>query len=282
MTHIDYLAIGHISQDLTADGPTVGGTVSFSGRLAQAMGCCTAVLTSSGADFAWQPYLAGIHLHTIPAAQTTTFENVYTANGRMQTLHAQAAPLLPGHVPADWQRPDIVHLAPIANEIDPAMIHLFSNSLVGLTPQGWMRRWGADGRVYATDWPDAREFLPLAAAVILSHEDLRDEAQLAQYRAWSHLLVVTKGYDGCTIYFEDEIRHIPARRALEVNATGAGDIFATAFLIRLHQTGGNPWEAGRFANDIAACSVELDGLEAKLAGIQALSKTLRVSENRQG
>ena len=270
MTHIDYLAIGHVSKDLTPEGPQLGGTVSFSGRLAQAMGCRTAVLTSSSADFAWQPYLDGIQLHTIPAAQTTTFENVYTADGRIQTLYAQAAPILPGHVPAEWQRASIVHLAPIANEIDPAMITLFGGSLVGLTPQGWMRRWGADGRVYAADWPDAREFLPLATAVILSHEDLRDEAQLEQYRGWSRLLVVTRGYDGCTIYVEDEIRHIPTRRAQEVNATGAGDIFATAFLVRLHQTGGNPWEAGRFANEIAARSVELDGIEAKLTGIQEL------------
>ena len=156
MTHIDYLAIGHVSKDLTPDGPVLGGTVSFSGRLAQALGCHTAVLTSSGADFAWQDQLPGIDLHVVPAAQTTTFENVYTAHGRIQTLHAQAAPLLPGHVPSAWQRASIVHLAPIASEIDPAMIQLFSNSLVGLTPQGWMRSWDENGRVRPTDWSAAR------------------------------------------------------------------------------------------------------------------------------
>lgn len=272
MTHIDYLAIGHISADISPTGPQLGGTVSFSGRLAQALGCETAVLTSSSADFSWQHHLEGIRLHTIVASQTTTFENVYTVNGRIQTLHAQAAPILPAHVPDDWQRADIVHLAPIANEIDPAVIRHFSNSLVGLTPQGWMRRWDKNGRVYPADWPEAREVLPLAAAVILSHEDLRDDTQLEQFRQWARLLVVTKGYDGCTIYFEDEIRHLPTRRAQEINATGAGDIFAAAFFIRLHQTGGNPWEAGRFANDIAARSVELDGIDEKLNAIQQLIK----------
>ena len=270
MTQIDYLAVGHVSKDLAPDGPKLGGTVSFSGRLAQALGCHTAVLTSSGTDFSWQEQMAGIELCIVPSGQTTTFENVYTANGRIQTLHTQAVPLLPGHVPAAWQRAAIVHLAPIANEIDPAMIHLFSNSLVGLTPQGWMRQWDSNGRVWPAVWPAAPEILPLAAAVILSQEDLRDEAQLDMFRACTRLLVVTKGYNGCTIYFDDEIRHLPTRRAVEVNATGAGDIFATAFLVRLHQTRGNPWEAGRFANEVAARSVELPDIEAKLAGIQQL------------
>lgn len=268
MTHIDYLAIGHISQDLTPGGPQLGGTVAFSGRMAQALGCRTAVLTSSGDDFTWQPQLPDIELHVIPAAQTTTFENVYTANGRVQTLHAQAHPILASHVPTAWQRAAIVHLAPIAQEIDPAIIRLFSNSLVGLTPQGWLRRWDKQGRVSPTVWPAAPEILPLAAAVILSREDLHDELQLEQFRQFSRLLVVTQGYRGCTIYFDDETRHIPARRAQEINATGAGDIFATAFLIRLHQTRGDPWEAGRFANEIAARSVEQPDIAAKLAAVQ--------------
>ncbi len=86
MTHIDYLAIGHITRDLTPEGDKLGGTVSFSSRLAQALGCKTAVLTSSSLDFEWQHELPGIEIVSIPAAETTTFENIYTPNGRIQTL----------------------------------------------------------------------------------------------------------------------------------------------------------------------------------------------------
>ena len=46
--------------------------------------------------------------------------------------------------------------------------------------------------------------------------------------------------------------------------TGAGDIFAAAFLIRLLQTDGNPSEAARFANEAAAMSVSVEGLGEKL------------------
>jgi sugar/nucleoside kinase (ribokinase family) len=45
-----------------------------------------------------------------------------------------------------------------------------------------------------------------------------------------------------------------------VDATGAGDIFAAAFFIRLHTTR-DPWEAARFATQLAAYSVTRPGLE---------------------
>jgi sugar/nucleoside kinase (ribokinase family) len=268
MTQIDYLAIGHVTRDLTPEGDKLGGAVSFSGRLAHALGCKTAVLTSSGPDFDWADELSGVETETIPAAETTTFENVYTPNGRTQTISGVAAPISAQHVPEAWQRAAIVHLAPVADEVDPAMIRLFSNSMVCLTPQGWLRQWDENGRVSPKSWPAAAEILPLAAAVIVSHEDLPDEETLDQYQAWAKLLVVTRGVDGCTVYYDDEIRHMPARRAAEIDATGAGDTFAAAYFVRLYQTGGNPWEAARFANEIAALSVEHAGVAAKVTAVR--------------
>ena len=242
----------------------MGGTASFSGRTAQALGCRTAVLTSAAPDYDLSQALAGIRVQLVPAPETTTFVNVYTPAGRRQTVRAVAAPLTTTDVPPQWKRVPIVHLAPLVNEVEPAMIHVFSNSLVGLTPQGWLRRWDENGRVYAQDWPAAQQVLPLAAAVILSEEDLPYPAMLTRYRQWSNLLVLTQGDKGCTVFMGDEVRQVPAPSVVEVEPTGAGDIFAAAFLIRLHQTAGNPWEAARFANEIAAKSVTQRGLEAKI------------------
>jgi sugar/nucleoside kinase (ribokinase family) len=45
-----------------------------------------------------------------------------------------------------------------------------------------------------------------------------------------------------------------------VDATGAGDIFATAFFFRLFATR-DPWEAARFATQLATTSVTRSGLE---------------------
>jgi sugar/nucleoside kinase (ribokinase family) len=268
MKQVDFLVVGHISSDLVPQGSQPGGTVAFSSQTALILGCHTAMLTSAAPDFDFSQFMSDIDIHCIPAAKTTSFENLYTAQGRQQTLHGVASKLSAADIPADWLRSKIVHLAPIANEIEPEMIRAFSNSLVGLTPQGWLRRWDESGRVYAVEWPAAREILPLAAAVILSREDLLDESMLDQYRQWSRLVVLTTAAAGCTVFFGDDTRQIPAPAVTEIEPTGAGDIFAAAFLVRLHQTDGNPWEAARFANEIAAQTVAETTLDAKIARIR--------------
>jgi len=272
MEQLNYLVIGHVTCDLTPTGKQVGGTVSFSGRTAQALGCRTAVLTSAAPDYDLSSALAGLTLQRKPAAATSTFENIYTPEGRIQKLYERAEPLAAADVPPDWLRTPVVHLAPLTNEVDPALVHQFSNSLIGITPQGWMRQWDENGRVSAQEWQDAEKILPLAAAVILSEEDLPHPAALERFLHSARLLVLTQGNQGCTVYFGDEKRQIPAPQVTEVEPTGAGDIFAAAFLIRLYQTDGNPWEAARFANEIAAQSVTQVGLEAKIKRVSKYAR----------
>lgn len=272
-TSVDYLIIGHVSRDLTPSGYVAGGTAVFSARVAQALGCRTAVLTSTALDYDLDEILPGISIHRIPSKQSTIFENTYSPAGRKQTIHSVAETLTAADVPAEWRRAAIVHLGPIANEIDPGVIELFSNSLVGLTPQGWYRRWNREGQVLAREWPEAAEVLPLAAVVILSMEDIPGPATFDQIRQLAPLVVLTQQSSGCTVYFRGESRQIQALPVTEVNPTGAGDTFATAFLVRLHQTKGNPWEAAEFANRIASCSVAYDSLAKKLEAITNLLRT---------
>ena len=51
-----------------------------------------------------------------------------------------------------------------------------------------------------------------------------------------------------------------------VDSTGAGDVFATAFLLRYHEAG-DPLEAGSFAACAASCVVE--GVGASTLGDRA-------------
>lgn len=242
----------------------MGGTVSYSGRVAQALGCQTAVLTSCEPDYEGLAELADLKVKVIPSAHTSTFENIYEGDGRIQMLYTVADKISMTHLPAAWEDPAIVHFGPLTNEVDPAMIDQFPHSLIGLTPQGWMRRWTADGRVYAREWPDAEKYLPLADAVILSEEDLLDDEMLPRYRRLSKLLILTENVRGCTVFFGDEVRQIPAPGVTLVEPTGAGDIFAAAFLTRYAQNGRNPWQAAEFANFVAAHSVTQVGLDHKI------------------
>jgi sugar/nucleoside kinase (ribokinase family) len=266
MERPDYLLVGHVTIDLTPAGPVAGGAVVYAGRAAQAIGCRVAAVTSAAPDYDFQRALGEVAVVNVPAESTTTFTNRYTPSGRQQMIHGLARPLTAADVPAEWQRTPMVHLAPIADEVDPAMISLFTNSLVGLTPQGWLRAWHEDGRVYAREWPAARAVLPLSAVVVLSEEDLPGPEMLAEFRQYAPLLVLTQGAAGCTVFCQDEVRQVPAPAVTEVNVTGAGDIFAAAFLVRYQQTAGNPWEAARFANEMAAYSVTQRELAAKIKG----------------
>ena len=76
----------------------------------------------------------------------------------------------------------------------------------------------------------------------------------------TRMLVVTEGAEGCVLHWHGDRRRFRAPEVREVDATGAGDVFAAAFFIRLHATR-DPWEAARFATLIASHSVTRPGLE---------------------
>ena len=289
---VDYLVIGHVTQDV--GGPTValGGTVTYAGLAAHALGCTTAVLTSAGAACDLS-LLSPLKVSCVPAGQTTTFENRYQGEQRSQSIRRTAHPLTPAHLPREWAQAPIVHLAPVAGEVDPDFVSHFAGSFVGMTIQGWLRGWDVSGRVFGQAWEAAETTLPLADAVILSEEDLPDSALLAQYRAWTRLLVVTHGAGGCTVFVEGAQRTFSAPAVSVRNLTGAGDIFAAAFLIHLNQSRSARTAAGRqapdweiiapaahFANQVAAASVTQPHLVAKVAHLRHFRE--RLGEEREG
>ena len=268
---IDYLVIGHITRDIAPEQPNgykAGGTVTFSGRLAQALGYQTAVLTSARPDYELSPFMDGIDTHVIPAAEDTIFDNIYQDNNRIQVLHGVAEKITLNDLPPTWQNPAIVHLGPLTNEVDPQFVHAFPDSLIGLTPQGWMRRWGDDGRVYARSFPAEKMLLQNATATVISEEDLLDDDMLGRYIAWSDILVMTQNYAGCTVFANGRTHQVAAPQIDLVEPTGAGDIFAAAFFVQLHRNHGDPIQAAEFANHVAAHSVTTPHLSDKVTAWQ--------------
>jgi sugar/nucleoside kinase (ribokinase family) len=260
MVELDYLVVGHVTRDLKEEDTfTVGGTVSYAARTARALGCRVGVITSASFDLDLSQALDGVLVACLPASTTTTFENVYTSDGRRQVLHGVAEMLSPAMALPDW-RATIVHLGPVAQECDPALASAFGDAFIGVTPQGWMRCWDRDGRVRRCRWESAREVLARADAVVLSEEDVAgDRSLVAEYAAQARLLAVTQGAAGCTVYMDGQARHVPAPKVQGVDPTGAGDVFAVAFFV-WSQRGRDPQTAARFANCVAACSVTRAGL----------------------
>jgi sugar/nucleoside kinase (ribokinase family) len=257
---IDYLVIGHITCDLTPKGPRIGGTASYAALTARALGLRVGIVTSWGGEVPLDP-LEGIPIANYPTDQSTTFENIYTPGGRIQILHHVAPRLDFYQIPDPWRHAPIVHLGPVAQEVEPGIVRYLPTSLIGITPQGWLRAWDNEGRVYSCEWPEESFLLGQAGATVLSVEDVAsDESRIEEIASYSRVCAFTEASLGARVYWNGDIRRIRPPHVMEVDATGAGDIFAAAFFYRLHNTR-DPWEAARFANHLAAFSVTRVGLE---------------------
>lgn len=258
---IDYLIIGHLTKDLTVEGPRLGGTAGYAALTAQALGMRVGVVTSWGQELPLGR-LETVPIVNLPVEQSTTFENLYTELGREQVLHQRAAELDLHLVPETWRSAPLVHLGPVAQEVSSTLVRHFPQALLCLTPQGWLREWDTRGGVRNGEWPEATYVLSQVDAAVLSEEDLGgDEARIAEMAAACPILAVTVGADGVCLYIQGELHCIEAPLMEEIDSTGAGDIFAAAFFMRLHTTK-DPVQAARFANHLAARSVASKGLQS--------------------
>ena len=274
---INFLAIGPITHDLTPDGFRFGGTVSFASVTARRLGWQPGILTRVAAEGLLQgpaptepvdiiapdgSPLAGIPIHLLPSSTSTTFANIYRDGVRTQVIAALAEPVTPADLPAAWTDVPVVLLGPLAEDVPASWTAMFPRALMGVTPQGWMRRWDAAGHVSPTRWENAASFLHRADVAVLSREDVGgDDDYIADLARLARLLVITDGWHGATIYLGGASHRVPPRPTAEVDPTGAGDVFATSFLLRLAETG-DPLVAARFANVTASMSVEAPGMDS--------------------
>ncbi len=253
----DFLAIGHVAKDLTPDGYVLGGAVTFAALTARALGLRPAVVTSCGPDLDLHAALPGIRVHVAPAAETTTFVNVYERGRRRQSIRGVAGTLSASDVPPDWRRTPLVLLAPLAQELDDSVADIFRQQTVGASIQGWLRSWDSSGQVSPSRWSGIN-VLPKTAAAIFSDDDLADEDQILDWSGLCPVTIRTQGRRGCSVYY-DGLRHdLPAYPAHEVDPTGAGDAFAAAYLVRFQECG-DPLHAATFASAAASFCVEAKG-----------------------
>jgi fructokinase len=65
------------------------------------------------------------------------------------------------------------------------------------------------------------------------------------------IVCVTKGKDGCTVYYKRKSRNIPGIKVKVADAVGSGDAFSAGFLFK-YCTGEDPFRSAMFANRIGA------------------------------
>src|SRR5260370_850706 len=174
---IEYLLLGHVTVDRLDERRVVlGGTATYAALTARNMGARVGVHTSSAYEPGLIDTLGGAMVARIPAEYTTCFVNDYSGGKRRQTIESVADKLTYEQILPEWRNPPVVHLGPLCQEIDTSLVMKFPKSLVGVTPQGWMRGWGEDGVVQQVDWADAARVLKRADAVFISEDDVADRS----------------------------------------------------------------------------------------------------------
>ena len=255
--HPDFLAIGHIAKDLTPDGFTVGGAVTYGALTSKALGPRPAVVTSAAPEIDLSFALPDVAVHNVRSSTTTTFLNTYNDGRRIQHLSDVAAPIAPTDIPKHWRSSPLVLLGPLAGELDHEMATYFPDAIVVASIQGWLRRRDGDGRVWPVDW-DGGDVLPFVHTAILSIDDVADMRPVERWITQVPVLIYTKGKDGANVHHNGEWHHIDAFDVREVDPTGAGDVFAAAYLVRYRETK-DVLNSARFASCAASLSVQAQG-----------------------
>jgi sugar/nucleoside kinase (ribokinase family) len=258
---LDYLVIGHVTADLDNSDTSLGGTAAFSGLTAQALGLNTGIITASKPNLEIES-LKSLWVKMKPSKETTTFKNISDGIKRTQFLYHTADRLTAEDIPDFETQPAIVHLGPVANEVDAEILKRFPTSLKCLTPQGWFRNVNSNNEVVLGPWENAIQYLQMADVAVISQEDVQyDENKILRMAEAMPVFAVTENYKGARIYWHNDARYINAPEVKYVDDTGAGDIFATAFFYRYFTTR-DPWEAGQFAVKLASWSVTRKHLDS--------------------
>jgi sugar/nucleoside kinase (ribokinase family) len=257
-----YLLVGTVTKDLLPhDRFTIGGTVTYAGSVVKRLGWQPVIITAAAPDFVPPPFLADARWHILPSAATTTFRNIYTPQGRQQTVGPIARSIGPADIPPACRNISLVHLCPLAQDVAASVTRLFENSLLVTTPQGWLRQWDAEGVVSLGDWQGAAEILPRVQATVISIEDIEGNWAIAEkWAGQTSILIVTQDKEGCTVFHQGQRLAVPPRPAAPTDPTGAGDVFAAAFFIRYHETD-DLWHSAYFANVFASMAIERAGPE---------------------
>lgn len=262
MSAPQFVAVGHVTLDRFGDRVRPGGAVAYAALTAHRLGLSAGILTSHAADFPLDALPPQIEVVSVDAPSTTTFVHADSASGRALTVGAAARPLGPADVPEDWRDAPLVLLAPVIGEVDPDVRRAFPEATLGAAAQGWLRTIGPGGAVETPPWTPPAGLLGALQALFVSDEDVRgQEALVTEWVQRLPLAVVTAGAAGALLYVNGERYEVRPRPSREVDPTGAGDVFAAAFLAR-YRLEGDPWRAAAAASVAAGLSVEGEGWSA--------------------
>jgi sugar/nucleoside kinase (ribokinase family) len=252
MKAFDIITVGHFSIDhvLPPRGNAfkrmLGGSSAYVSFSARKLGARVGVISKVGKDFPEtyvnmleQGRIDTFGLKKVNGAVTTSFALEYSNGKRRLLLKSRAPPICLGDVSLEFKA-SIVHIAPIAGEISSEVVGALREKVdsLSLDPQGFLRKFDAKGRTSLKKWK-ADEILEQVDVYKSSLPEIRAVVRRSSLKTAMkrlgdfgiRIVIVTLGEKGTMLFFDERFHRIPAfspRRLID--PTGAGDVFAGAFL----------------------------------------------------
>lgn len=244
LTVVGHAVIDYISVDTIPIKPTPGGTVTYTSIAASKLGLDVAIISRVGRDFPedFRKFLedSGIsltHLHIDEYAYTTSYLIKYTSKGRRMWLRNRCSSIMLADL-TDLEDSDVVHLGPVACELDKATIAelLKSKIPISMDVQGMVRKFTRNGYVTLAknyDLSPLRGFKIIKlssreAEIIVGSSSI--SRMLAKLSGISDIVAITAGGRGAYVASGSNIFHMPAYKVNIVDPTGGGDCFVAGLI----------------------------------------------------
>lgn len=164
----------------------------------------------------------------------------------------------PKDIPEDYLEARAIHLGPVFNEISMETMRFLrenSKALITLDPQGFLRR-EENGAVFQKEMDYS--LLDFVDVVKVSEKDIPKE-NIKDLTARCKNVIVTRGTNGSTVFFEGKTTEIPFFKSIVVDETGAGDVYMAGFIKKFLESK-NMEKSALFGSAAASFSVENFGL----------------------
>ena len=252
------LAVGHVTWDRAREGDVLGGTVTFAAQTVRRLGWEVAILTSAGPDFEPARDLPG--RPRLPHAllrHHALRERVRAGGTRRQVLMARADDIALPPLPEEWRDPDALLLGPVAGELRGFPAPPSRRAAWGRSARAGCARSTPRANVSPQEWTRPRARPAGVHVLFVSQHDLR-EAPPAPHDFLEQVPIValTRGWQGVTLCRATAHEEIPGFPRPEVDPTGAGDVFAAAFLVALPRVGRSARRRRCSPSCAASCAVE--------------------------
>ncbi|HYB45456.1 MAG TPA: PfkB family carbohydrate kinase [Nitrososphaerales archaeon] len=247
---------------------SIGGPPCYAGLICARFGLDVSALTKVGGDFPADQTVwlsrNGITLRptdTSPSQKTTRFEIEVNSSGRALKLLSRCEDLSTSQLPE--ARCDASIVSPVAGEVSTELLKAVADKsdFTFLDPQGFLRRFGPEGRISFGSLADPGILKLVDAMKMDKDEASAITGQSGPKEALAKLgsmgvrkAVVTQGADPCYVLEGTRVYSVPVPKVQVLDSTGAGDVLGGTVVASYLRTRDFLWSA---CFGIAASSLSL-------------------------